>query len=233
MEKNLTVVMDAIEDGEGWFWNISVGHAGPMNYLNMMKFSLTMQRILSGEFPPKLKYTINGKTRYLPYWLADGIYPAFALFAKAIKGAVETKLKCFSSFQEAMRKDIERVFGILMKRFHFLSSLCRMWNKEDAMEVLRACIILHNMYVEHRRDHYEVPMYANAVSAVSSQFASDTPVTFQWENMVSVPADAPAGTWAAMAASRREESTDSLEHETLRLDLIEYLWAKRGLSQQQ
>jgi hypothetical protein len=190
------------------------------------------ERILSEEIPPKVKYTINGKTRDLPYWLADGIYPAFAIFVKTIKGAVGAKLKHFSCCQEAVRKDIERAFGILMQRFHFLSSSCRMWNKEDAMEVLLACVNLHNMCVEHRRDHYEVPMYANAVSATSSQFVFETPVTFQWENIASIPAGAPASTWAAMAARRREESTDTLEHDALRLDLIEHLWARRGLSQQ-
>jgi hypothetical protein len=156
-ERKPTVAMEAIADGEVWFWHLSVGHAGSMNDLNIMNSSSTMQRILSGEFPPKVKYTINGKTRDLPYWLADGIYPAFAIFVKTIKGAVGAKLKHFSSCQEAVRKDIERAFGILMQRFHFLSSSCRMWNKEDAMEVLRACVILHNMCVEHRRDHYEFP----------------------------------------------------------------------------
>jgi Plant transposon protein len=51
---------------------------------------------------------------------------------------VDTKLTYFSFCQEAVRKDIERAFGILMQRFHFLSS-CQMRDKEGAMEVLRAC----------------------------------------------------------------------------------------------
>jgi hypothetical protein len=100
------------------------------------------------------------------------------------------------------------------------------------MEVLRACVILHNICVEHRWDHYEVPLYANAVSTISTQFVSETPVTFQWENMALVPTGAPAGTWAAMAARRREDSTGTDEHHALRLDLIEHLWARSGLSQQ-
>jgi hypothetical protein len=79
---------------------------------------------------------------------------------------------------------------------------------------------MRNMCVEHQRDDYKIPMYANAVSAVSIQFGSETPVTFQLENMASIPVDAPTGTWAAMAASRREELTDSLERDALRLDLI-------------
>jgi hypothetical protein len=90
------------------------------------------------------------------------------------------------------------------------------------MEVLRACVILHNMCVDHRRNHYEVPLYANAVSAISTQFVSETSIAFQWENIASVPTGAPAGTWAAMATRRREESTDTREHRDLRLDLIEH-----------
>jgi ABC-type sulfate/molybdate transport systems ATPase subunit len=90
---------------------------------------------------------------------------------------VDTKLTYFSFCQEAVRKDIERAFGILMQRFHILS-LFQMRDKEGAMEVLRACVILHNMCVEPRQDHYEVPFYANAVSAISTQFVAETPVTF-------------------------------------------------------
>jgi Plant transposon protein len=47
-----------------------------MNDHNNMISSPTMQRIISGEVPPKVKDTINGKTRDLPYWPTDGMYPA-------------------------------------------------------------------------------------------------------------------------------------------------------------
>jgi Plant transposon protein len=50
-----TAAMGAIADSEVWIWHISVGHAGSLNYLNIMNSSSTMQRILSGEFPPKVK----------------------------------------------------------------------------------------------------------------------------------------------------------------------------------
>jgi Plant transposon protein len=79
-----------------------------MNDHNNMNSSSTMQHILSGEFPQKVKDTINGKTRDLPYWPADGMYPAFAIFVKTIKGAVEAKLTYFSSCQGAVRKDIPK-----------------------------------------------------------------------------------------------------------------------------
>jgi Plant transposon protein len=46
-----TVAMEAIANFEGWFWHISVGHAGSMNDLNIMNSSSTMQYILSAEFP--------------------------------------------------------------------------------------------------------------------------------------------------------------------------------------
>jgi hypothetical protein len=95
-----------------------------------------------------------------------------------------------------------------------------------------ACICQFAHYVRGARDPYEVPLYANAVSAISTQFVSETPVTFQWENIASVPAGAPVSTWAAMAARRRVESTDTREHHALRLDVIEHLWARRWLSQQ-
>jgi Plant transposon protein len=226
--------MEAIADVVGWIWHICVGHTGSMNDLNVMNSSLTMQRILSGEFPPRISFTINGRTRYLPYWLGDGIHPAFAIFVKTIKSADDRKLKHFASCQEAVRKDIERTFGILMQRFHILAVPCRMWHKQEAMDLLRACVVLHNMCVEHRRDNYDTPTYSNAVLGgphAASQFAPEKTIVFQWENRASVPADAAAGTWSAMAASRRVESMDMAEHEALRLDLVDHLWARRGLQQ--
>jgi Plant transposon protein len=53
-EKKPTMAMEAIADSEVWIWHISVGHAGSMHDLNIMNSSSTMQRILSGEFPPKV-----------------------------------------------------------------------------------------------------------------------------------------------------------------------------------
>lgn len=76
---NPPVAMEAIENGELWLWHVSVGNPGSMNEINIVDASQTMGRILSGQFPPRIDYVINKKSRNLPYCLADGIYPSWPI----------------------------------------------------------------------------------------------------------------------------------------------------------
>ena len=57
----------------------------------------------------------------------------------------------FSKLVDAIRKDIERAFGILQARFKILVEACRQWYKEDMEYIMKACIIMHNMIVEDER----------------------------------------------------------------------------------
>ena len=56
----------------------------------------------------------------------------------------------FSKLVDAIRKDIERAFGILQARFKILAEACRQWYKEDMEYIMKACI-MHNMIVEDER----------------------------------------------------------------------------------
>lgn len=74
-----------------------------------------MKRIFSGAFPPH-NYEINGCRQSLLYYLADGIYPNWALFVKTISENLSEKDKHFATAQEAIIKDAERDFGVLLMR---------------------------------------------------------------------------------------------------------------------
>ena len=79
---------------------------------------------------------------------------------------VETKhttQKLFAAKQEAKRKDIERAFGILQARFHVLTSGCRLWDREAMALVIRTCVILHNLIIDHERKTGEDPSYIDGV----------------------------------------------------------------------
>ena len=57
------------------------------------------------------------------YYLADGIYPEWAAFAKLITRPQNDKAKLYAQCQESARKDVERAFGVLQKMLgHHLSS---------------------------------------------------------------------------------------------------------------
>ncbi|XP_057744590.1 uncharacterized protein LOC130962388 [Arachis stenosperma] len=64
------------------------------------------------------------------------------------------KRKLFVQYQEGKRKDVERAFGVLQVRFAIIRGPARFWEKKKLANIMRACIILHNMIVEDERDTY-------------------------------------------------------------------------------
>jgi hypothetical protein len=89
-----------------------------------------------------ISFLVDGKEFYRYYFLADGIYPDWAVFVKS--DGDDGK---FSMWQEAARKDIERVFGVLQQRFGFLAAPCRLWYLQEMHAVVKTCMIIHNMLI--------------------------------------------------------------------------------------
>jgi Plant transposon protein len=56
----------------------------------------------------------------------------------------------FARRQEAVRKDIECSFGIVVARFHVLKRPLRNWYLKSVRELIYCCVILHNMIVVER-----------------------------------------------------------------------------------
>ncbi|XP_076935985.1 uncharacterized protein LOC143602899 [Bidens hawaiensis] len=69
-------------------------------------------------------------------------------FCRAYAAPVSDKRKYFTKKQESTRKDIERAFGVLKKRWAMLANPIRFWTREKITEVVITCIILHNMILE-------------------------------------------------------------------------------------
>ncbi|XP_015961018.1 uncharacterized protein LOC107484986 [Arachis duranensis] len=102
----------------------------------------------------EVNYTINGNNYTIGYYLADGIYPEWATFVKSISKPQGEKHKLFAQYQEVQRKDVERAFRVLQARFAIIRGPARFWKKKKLANIMRACIILHNMIVEDERDTY-------------------------------------------------------------------------------
>uniref|UniRef100_A0A0D3DGB4 DDE Tnp4 domain-containing protein n=1 Tax=Brassica oleracea var. oleracea TaxID=109376 RepID=A0A0D3DGB4_BRAOL len=116
------------------------------------------------------------------------------------------KAVLFAQRQEAVRKDVERAFGVLQARFAIVKN-----------PIMRACIILHNMIVEDERDEYtqfDVSEFQqgedNRSSHVDLTYSTD--ISTNIENMMNV----------------RTRIRDRKMHQQLKDDLVEHIWEKFG-----
>jgi hypothetical protein len=75
------------------------------------------------------------------------IYPNWSTFVKIIPRPLGAKRKYFASKQEPARKDVERAFGVLQSRFAIVRGPIRYWDEETLANIMKACIIMHNMII--------------------------------------------------------------------------------------
>jgi len=66
------------------------------------------------------------------------------------------KDRLFAERQEAVKKDIKRAFGVLQSRFSIVCGPARSMDRAELGMIIKACIILHNMIVEDKRDSYDL-----------------------------------------------------------------------------
>lgn len=63
---------------------------------------------------------VIGVEYFLPYYLADRIYPNWRLFVKTITEGETAEERLFASEQKDIQKDVEREFGVLDAPFQIL-----------------------------------------------------------------------------------------------------------------
>ncbi|XP_033128723.1 uncharacterized protein LOC103871690 [Brassica rapa] len=167
-----------------------------------------------------LHFSVNGREYHLAYYLTDGIYEKWATFIQSISIPQGPKAVLFAQNQEAVRKDVERAFGVLQARFAIVKNPALCWDKVKIGKIMRACIILHNMIVENERDtfsHFDVSGYqqgeGNGSSHVDMTYSTDIPTNIA--NQMGV----------------RTRIRDRQAHEQLKGDLVEHIWRKFGSDQ--
>lgn len=199
-----------------------------MNDVNILDKSTTIQKIIAGDFPPSVKYEVNNVEYELPYYCVDGIYPSWALFLHTIPHPVEQKEVFFSKQQEAVRKDVERAFGVLVSRFHILSQPCRLHDREEAANVMRASIILHNMVVKSRRDNYESKLH-DLLHTPEDRLATENSL-FKYNDKTSLQSRGKLvpGTWATHVASREESIQNKTLYAKRMKDMVEHVYQFLG-----
>ncbi|KAL6560495.1 hypothetical protein OROGR_004054 [Orobanche gracilis] len=115
-----TIILEAIASSDIWIWHAFFGLSGADNDKNVLDRSPLLNEIVEGQAAP-VKFCINGHNYDMGYYLADGIYPEWATFVKTIPAPQGVKRQHFAKVHEALRKDVERAFGILQSRFDIIS----------------------------------------------------------------------------------------------------------------
>ncbi|KAF5451832.1 hypothetical protein F2P56_026897 [Juglans regia] len=176
------------------------------NDINVLKRSFIFTELAQRRAPP-VNYTINGNDYTMGYYLADGIYPKWPTFVKTIPSPQGNKKKNFATAQESARKDVERAFGVLQQRFAIVRGPSRLFKVNDLTNIMKTCVILHNMIIEDERDD------SQGLNMEYDQLDDDIPElsrnpTNEFMNFI----------------QRHHEIRDSSAHHQLQADLIEHHW---------
>jgi hypothetical protein len=84
------------------------------------------------------------------YFISDGGYHRWPCLINPFKHQAEgTDFQTWSQNIEAVRKDIECVFGILKKRFLYLKHPIRIHSPECIERVFVTCCVLHNILLDY------------------------------------------------------------------------------------
>jgi hypothetical protein len=167
-----TIVLEALADHNLWFWHHSFGWPGSLNDINIWNRSCLLKAFLDGSFANDVDFEFRiGEDRvFHRLWvMVDGIYPELSRFVKTIQEPVGHKASRYARWQESVRKDVERAFGVLQRKFHVLVRKMELWYIGDIASVVNCCICLHNMMVANRmamgdeesEEFYAFPAMAN------------------------------------------------------------------------
>ncbi|XP_024014247.1 uncharacterized protein LOC112088192 [Eutrema salsugineum] len=209
-----TIFLEAVASKDLWIWHAYFGAPGTCNDLNVLDRSPVFDDILHGKATP-VSYVVNGHQYRMPYYLIDGIYPKWTTFIQSISNPQGSEESLFATYQEAVRKDVERAFGVLQARFAIVRNPAMCMDKSKIGKIMRASIILHNMIVENEQDQCtQFELYAfmeregSGTSQMDYTFSIDTPTNVN--NMM------------ANRALIREKRV----HEHLKADLVQHIWKK-------
>ena len=146
-KKRPTVILEAVVDAKLRFVHHFVGYPGACNDLNVLRGSPIMELIESDKYP-KVSYKLGEEEFERPFIMVDGIYPKWSLFSSTVPHPTNERERLYKTFQEALRKDVERAFGILKKQWKILFHPVLKKRRSFFNKIVIACLILHNMNVE-------------------------------------------------------------------------------------
>jgi hypothetical protein len=214
-QKVPTMILEAVASHDLWIWHAFFGAAGSNNDINVLNQSTVFINELKGQ-APRVQYMVNGNQHNIGYFLADGIYPEWAVFVKSISLPITEKDKLYAQKQEGARKDIERAFGVLRRRWCILKRAARLHDRSVLRDIVLACIILHNMIVEDEKD----------LAMIEENLDLNEPAS---SSTVQAPEFSPEHDVPLQRALEKDTTIrDRSAHHHLKNDLVEHIWNKFG-----
>ena len=201
-----SIVLEAVATPDLRNWSYFFGMPGSCNDLNILDRSPFLTDLIEVD-SYKTDYVVNGRTRKRVYFLADGIYPELTCFVQTIAQPANAKESLFATSQEAIRKDVERCFGVLQARFEIIRKPSKLWHKESLELIIKTCVILHNLILTYENKHGLAPSIS-----VEDVGRSLPRACLPFVDLVS-----------GLVGLR-----DAAEHQQLRNDLVEHLWSVHG-----
>ncbi|GKB08856.1 ALP1-like protein [Tanacetum coccineum] len=149
---NPFILLEAVASQDLWIWHAFFGVAGSNNDINVLYQSPLFNDLKTGR-APEIPFVANGVTYPSGYYLVDGIYPELAPLVKTIPEPADDDHKriLYKQKQESARKDVERAFGVLKKKWAILANPTRALKKERIINMMYTCIILHNMIRKYKK----------------------------------------------------------------------------------
>ncbi|XP_015697625.1 uncharacterized protein LOC102716264 [Oryza brachyantha] len=146
----------------------------------------------------------------------DEIYPEWAAFVKTIRKPQTEKHKLNAQRQDGARKDVKCAFGVLQSRFDIVNRPARLWKRNDVVNIMQACVILHNMILEDEKDLVRIPLDLNENPSATIVLPPEVQTN---DNSNPCFVD---------VFNRNSTIRAGSTHRQLKNDLVEHIWQRYG-----
>ncbi|GJU15175.1 ALP1-like protein [Tanacetum coccineum] len=141
------ILLEAIASNDLRIWHAFFGVSGINNDVNILRQSPLFNDLKSGK-AQDVSFVANNVPYKRGYYLTDGIYPQWSVLIKSIKNpGTNNQRILYKTKHEAARKDVERAFGVLKKKWKLIKHPARGMSRRRLSDVMYTCIILHNMII--------------------------------------------------------------------------------------
>jgi len=145
-----SIAYEVVCDHNLFILGTTCGFSGTTNDKTISRYDLFIEEVKRGSRYINLEFKLmqaDGSwiTHKGAWLLCDGGYHRWRCMQCPTRHSSDADERRFSRQIEAVRKDIERTFGVLKGRFRILKLPVRLRNKDEVDNVFWTCAILHNM----------------------------------------------------------------------------------------